>query len=216
MYSDLQIARVLDVAILHPTASTYEVTEVAEYFAMQYVKSVCVASANVAAAARGHSYITSVIGFPHGNVAIGAKLREAEIAIQQGAKELDVVVNYGRFLAGDFGIIHSELAPITAMAHREGVMVKAILESCYYCWEDLEEACQECIGAEVDFIKTSTGFGPGGASLPVIEKLLNITKGTGIKVKASGGIRTYADVVKYLDAGVHRLGASVYAELCSD
>lgn len=214
-YTDSQIADVLDLAILCPTIGPAEITEIAEYYSIQNVKSFCVSSANVAAAAKGHSYITSVIGFPHGNVVMGAKLREAEIAIQHGAKELDVVVNYGRFLAGDGGI-YGELYPITMMAHHEGVMVKAILETCYYSVEDLQEACQACIAAEVDFIKTSTGFGPGGASLPVIEEILAMTKGTVVKVKASGGIKTYADVVKFLDAGVHRLGASVYAELCHD
>jgi deoxyribose-phosphate aldolase len=216
MYSNLQIARVLDLAFLHPNTGSNEITMNAEYYGFLYVKSICVASTNVAAAVLGHPYVTSVIGFPHGNVAIGAKLREAEDAIRHGAKELDVVINYGRFLGGDYGIIYTELSGITAMAHREGVMVKAILEVCHYSYDDLEMACQECIAAEVDFIKTSTGFGPGGATLPVIERILNHTKGTGVKVKASGGIKTYEDVVKYLDAGVHRLGASKYLELCSE
>jgi len=215
-YSDLQIARVLDLALLKPTMGSVEIAETAEYFAMQYIKSICVASTNVAAAASVHSYVSAVIGFPHGNITAGAKLREAEIAIRHGAKELDVVVNYGRFLAGDYGIISSELSPITAMAHREGVMVKAILETCHYAYDDLELACQECIGAEVDFIKTSTGYGPGGATLGTVKEILTHTKGTGVKVKASGGIKTYADVVKYLDAGVHRLGASRYAEICHE
>jgi deoxyribose-phosphate aldolase len=121
-----------------------------------------------------------------------------------------VVVNYGRFLSGYEKDVRDELACITKLAHESNVLVKAILETCHYSEAYLNRMCELCVQYNVDFVKTSTGFGPKGATPSVITLLLQYLRGTGVQVKASGGIKTYEDASLYLDLGCTRLGVSNY------
>lgn len=214
-YTPEQIAAVLDFAVLHPMTTPEYIQNEAAFCNKHNIKSVCVASINVGIAVQYHPCVSSVIGFPHGNIDPKAKLREAERAILFGAKELDVVINYGRFLAGDYRMIQRELSGIIEMAHNEGVLVKAILETCHYPRKEIIVACQECVAAKVDFVKTSTGFSRGGATLGTVQTMLDAVAGSGIKVKASSGIHNYQDIAMYLDMGVSRIEASRYHELLS-
>jgi deoxyribose-phosphate aldolase len=213
MYSAEQIADVLDFAVLKPNVGSISITHGADDCDRWGVKCFCCSSANVYTASIYHCNVASVIGFPHGNVSPRGKLAEAIQAVNDGAKELDVVVNYGRFNAGNWGLIKEELERICTFAHHRGVLVKAILETGTMTAGQIGWACEECIEAEVDYVKTSTGFGPGGATVAVVTIMLSAVKGTGIKVKASGGIKTYDDVARFLDMGVSRIGASRYEEL---
>jgi deoxyribose-phosphate aldolase len=213
-YSAAYIADHLDYAVLSPLATICKIKEGAALCNRHKIKSYCVASANVAIAASMHDNVSAVIGFPHGNSSPYCKYAEAIDAISGGAKELDVVVNYGRYLGGDDSIIDFDLRNLCAMAKSHGVLVKAILESCHYTRMRLARACNLAIWAGVDYLKTSTGFGPGPATPEDVATMVRATCGTDVRVKASGGIKTYVDAAMYLDLGCDRLGASRYTELC--
>jgi deoxyribose-phosphate aldolase len=213
-YSPKQIAAVLDYAILNPNVGNIAIVEGAEFCEEHDIKCFCVSSANVRIASIFHHNVASVVGFPHGNVSPRAKLEEAKFAIGDGATELDVVINYGLFNTGETGIIQAELERICTFAHHHGVIVKAILETCTMNHlGTIALACEECVKAEVDYVKSSTGFGAFGAKVEAVSVMLEATKGTGVKVKASGGIRSYADVDRFLELGVSRIGASRWEEL---
>lgn len=212
-YSPQEIANVLDYALLNPNVGNMAIDDAANFCDRHGIKCFCVASANVYIASSYHPNVASVIGFPHGNMSPRAKLEEAKQAVSDGAKELDVVVNYGRFNTGDWGIIKEELGRLTTFAHHHHVIVKAILETCTMNASLIMAACEECIEAEVDYVKTSTGFGCNGADTMAVRTMLDAVEGTGIKVKASGGIKCYKDAKMYLDMGCKRLGTSRYEEL---
>ncbi len=205
----MKIADALDYAILKPTSSIEDVRNGCIFATKHKLKSVCVSSCNVELATQWHDNVCSVIGFPHGNMSPKTKHFEAFVAIENGAKELDIVINYGRYLGGDFRIIEKDLSLI---CKGSDVIIKAILESCYYTIKQLQDACNRCADAGVDFVKTSTGFGYSGATLCDVGIMLDAVKGTGVQVKASGGINK-DNVQKFLDIGCTRLGASKYLEL---
>jgi len=214
IYSRQEIADSLDYAVLKPIASNQDIIDGAVYATKHDLVSVCVASVNVSIAARYHRNVSSVIGFPHGNSHPKAKLREAKRAIKDGAKELDVVINYGKFLGGDLKVIEDDLADLCEMAHEDYVIVKAILETCYYTPSQIKTACCWCERANVDYVKTSTGFG-GPATVETVKLMLEVTQHSQVRVKASGGIKTYDDAAKFLDLGCGRIGSSRFEELLS-
>jgi len=210
-YTREQIADALDLAVLKPTATAADVRAACALAVARKIKSVCVAPAWVPMASDLYSNVCAVIAFPHGNTLPEAKYAEAPAAMECGAKELDVVVNYGQLLDGRHEALW-DIAGIVKAAHPRGVLVKAILETCYYTPGQIHEACLLCIKSGVDFVKTSTGFGPGGATPEAVKTMLEAVDGEA-QVKASGGIKTYADAARYLDLGCTRLGASTYREL---
>ena len=202
-----QIIKALDLAVLKPDARLEDVTNAARVVEDMGLASLCVASYNVAVAKQITSRVCSVIGFPHGNMSPQTKYLEAAAAIEDGATELDVVMNYGRFLEGRDTVVVQELGRIVQLAHTKKVLVKAILETCYYQPGQIIEACRLCVDCGVDFVKPSTGFAFGGATPWAVELMLEAVKGAA-QVKASGGIKTYADAALYLGLGCTRLGSS--------
>jgi deoxyribose-phosphate aldolase len=207
-----QIARVLDLAVLKPTATREDVIQAAELVEEHDIASVCVAPSNIMVAKRRTDRVCAVIGFPHGNTLIEIKQCEARRAITYGAVELDVVINYGRFLAGHWTSMRSELRGIVEQAHVFDVKVKATLETCYYTPLQIVEACELCVSCGVDWVTTSTGFGLGGAALGSVALMLKTVEGKA-QVKASGGINNYTDARLYLDMGCTRIGSSKFHEL---
>ncbi len=207
-----QIADALDLAVLKATATADDVECACALANKHGVKSVCVAPVYVRLAAANFHNISAVIGFPFGNTTADVKYYEAVAAISDGAKELDVVINYGRFLAGDNTPLFVELGLIISAAHERDVLVKAILESCYYTPAQLRDICRWCVDFHVDFVKTSTGFAQHGATPEHVQIMLDAVRGK-CGVKASGGIKTYAQACQYLEMGCTRLGASQLAEL---
>ena len=207
-----QIIRALDLAVLKPDAHLADVTTTARVVEDMGFASICVASYNVAVAKQITPRVCSVIGFPHGNTSPQVKYLEAAAAIEDGAVELDVVINYGRFLEGRDTVVVQELGRIVQLAHTKKVLVKAILETCYYQPGQIIEACRLCVDCGVDFVKTSTGFAHGGATPWAVELMLDAVQGAA-QVKASGGIKTHADAALYLGLGCTRLGSSRYMEL---
>ncbi len=210
-YADGYIAAHLDYAVLTPIATIEDIRDGAAFANKHRIKSYCVAPANVEVAASIHKNVSAVISFPHGNSDPYAKYQAGITALAKGARELDVVINYGRFLGGDEEIISQDLRMLCSI---KGAVVKAILESCYYSLGQLTRACELCIEAGVDFVKTSTGFGQGSTTVADVQTMLDAVRGTGVKVKASGGIKSYTDAARYLDMGCERLGASRYRSLC--
>ena len=210
-YTREQIAGALDLAVLKPTVTAADVRAACTVAVARQVKSVCVAPVWVPMASDLCGNVCAVIAFPHGNTLPEAKYAEALAAMDYGAKELDVVVNYGQFLDGRHEALR-DIAGIVKAAHPRGVLVKAILETCYYTPDQIHKACRLCAKGGVDFVKTSTGFGPGGATPEAVTTMLEALTGKA-QVKASGGIKTYADAAVYLDLGCTRLGSSRYWEL---
>ena len=155
-----------------------------------------------------------MIAFPYGNTLPEAKYAEAVAAMDYGAKEVDVVVNYGLFLGGHHHAFW-DIAGIVKAAHPRGVLVKAILEFLHYTPDQLYEACRLCVAAGVDFVKTSTGFGPGGATPEAVKTMLKAVDGEA-QVKASSGIKTYADAARYLDLGCTRLARPPTGSCCHE
>jgi deoxyribose-phosphate aldolase len=203
-----QIVAALDIAVLKPDARLEDVTAAARVVEDMGAASLCVASYNVAVAKSITPRVCSVIGFPHGNTSPEIKFQEARAAIEDGATELDVVINYGRFLEGREIAVVQELGRIVQLARRLNVKVKAVLETGYYQPRQITEACGLCLDAQVDWVKTSTGFGPGGATPWAVQLMVEAVKGAA-QVKASGGIKTYEDACLYLALGCTRLGVGV-------
>ena len=212
-YSPEQIAASLDLACLKPTATVDDVERTCALANKHKIVSVCVAPTYLPLAASLHDNVSVVVGFPHGNTTPASKLYEAIDSIHKGAKELDVVINYGKFLDGDYGIVSTELMAICAIAHQYGVKVKAILETCYYTPAQIRTACELCLVAGVSWVKTSTGYGREGATVAAVATMLDVVDGTAVEVKASGGIKNRAIAELYLSMGCTRLGSSRYLEL---
>lgn len=208
------VARKLDHAVLKPE---YAAADLAAHAAMCVARGVgclCVRSCDVAAAVRlvagSPVVVASVIGFPHGAQRPEVKAFEARRAITDGAGELDMVINVGALLSGDERAVRDDIAAVVAEARPRGVLVKVILEICYLTPERIATACRLAEEAGADFVKTSTGFGvrssgPTGATPEALRIMLDAVGGR-MQVKASGGIRTWDEAVRYLDMGCTRLG----------
>lgn len=154
---------------------------------------------------RSEIKVAAVIGFPLGAMATKAKLYEAQQCIDDGANEIDMVLNIGLLKSGYYKIVEDEIRAVkTVIGER---ILKVIFENCYLTNEEKKIACQLSINAGADFIKTATGFGTGGATLSDIELMKNEVQNT-IKIKASGGIRDLETAKQYIDLGVSRIGTS--------
>jgi deoxyribose-phosphate aldolase len=149
--------------------------------------------------------IASVVGFPHGANRTVVKVQEAKLAIEDGAVELDMVMAIGDFLNGNDTAVHDDIAAVVNQALPLGVPVKVILETCFLTNEEVVKACQIVESAKAQYVKTSTGFGPQGATREVVEIMLATVDGR-LGVKASGGIRTWHECVDYLSMGCTRIG----------
>ena len=207
-----RIADALDLAVLRPTAKRRDIEAACALVNQHEIASICVASSYVPIAVSLTPRVCAVIGFPHGNVCIPAKVAEAEEVLYHGACELDVVVSYGRFLDGNPDPVVSELTQIVGRAHARRAIVKAILETCYLNKAQIADLCNLCVDCGVDYVKTSTGFGDSGAGPVAVQTMLDAVDGRCL-VKASGGINDYETAKMYLDMGCTRLGSSKYLEL---
>lgn len=204
-----EVAAAIDHAVLKPNFTDADVRKHAAMCIARGVKSMCVRPCDVALAAdclAGSNVLVSVvIGFPHGHHRPEVKAREAELAVRDGARELDMVMNVGRFLAGDCDAVRRDIQAVVNVAHAQGALVKVIQESGYLNLEQVALACRISEEAGADFVKTSTGFGPGSATPEIIDVMIR-TVGGRLGVKPSGGIRDWNTAVGYLQQGATRLG----------
>ena len=207
-----QVAATIDHAALKAEMTDQDILDNCELGKRFQVASVCVRPSDVALAARqleGSGVVPSmVVGFPHGAHRPEVKALEAQLGIEDGAKELDMVMNIGKFLSGDYDWVRRDIEGVVAEAKKAGgVLVKVILETCYLNPEQIAKACEISREAGADFVKTSTGFGSGPATPEAIDVMVR-TVGDTMGVKASGGVRSYEVACGFLDQGCKRLGAA--------
>lgn len=157
--------------------------------------------------------VCTVIGFPLGANTIEVKAFETKDAILNGANEIDMVINVGRAKMGDFDYIEKEVKAVVGAAN--GTLVKVIIETCYLTDEEKVEVCKRCVKAGANFVKTSTGFGTGGATIHDVELMYN-TVNPHCLVKASGGVKTKEDFENMKKVGAMRIGTSNGTSLCGD
>lgn len=177
--------------------------------------SVCVNSSNVKLIKDYNKdvKIAVVVGFPLGAMAKEAKVFEAKNAIEDGASEIDMVINIGRLKDKEYDYVESEIREIKE-AIGENIL-KVIIETCLLTDEEKVKACELSVAAGADFVKTSTGFSTGGATV-IDVKLMADTVGDKAKVKASGGIHTREEALALIDAGASRIGASKSIDICKE
>ncbi len=151
--------------------------------------------------------VDAAVGFPLGITTVEVKAFETEQAIENGADEIDYVINIGKIKQGDTDYIRSEMKTIIDICRKHGVTSKVIFENCYLTDEEKTELCKIAKEIKPDFIKTSTGFGPSSATVHDV-KLMKDAVGSDVKVKAAGGVRTLADCLAMIEAGAERIGCS--------
>ena len=213
-----EVASTLDHAVLKPQATERDLAEAAVMCRNRGVGCLCVRPVDVAAACALLSgsdvVVASVVGFPHGGSRADVKAFEAAQAIADGARELDMVMNIGAFRSGHTGLVRADIAAVVAEARAAAnpVLVKVILETCLLTLDEVASACLLAEEAGADYVKTSTGFAEKGASPEAVVTMLE-TVGGRLGVKASGGIRTWADAVRYIDMGCGRIGVGDAASI---
>lgn len=202
----------IDFTLLDARATTLDIEKLCDIAYKNQYYSVCVNPCNVLTAKtyieknfNNAVKVATVIGFPLGANTMQTKLFEAKEALDSGADELDVVINIGKAKDGDFGYIKNELSKIKKLAKKH--IVKAIIETCYFDQNDIIRLCKTCEQAKVDFVKTSTGFGIGGATEDNVALIYKEVAGK-CKVKASGGIRTREQALTMINKGASRIGTS--------
>ncbi len=206
---DVKMNGYIDHTILAATAVQADVQKLCAEAKDYGFHSVCINSCWVPLAKKevGDSgvKVCSVVGFPLGAMSEKAKVYEATTAVQQGADEIDMVVNIGLLKGGSYDSVREEIAAVKkAIGSR---VLKVIIETCYLDKAEKIKACELAVAAHADFVKTSTGFGTGGATFEDVQLMLD-TVGANAKVKASGGVRDYETARKYVEMGVRRLGTS--------
>ena len=225
-----QLAKMIDHSILHPILTDEDLRRECEVARKYDVASVCVKPYAVKQAVellKGSDVLVGcVIGFPAGNSATAVKVFEAENACKDGAVEIDMVINIGKALQGDWTYITDEIKAVTDVSHKYTAIVKVIFETDYVTKEaDIIKLCQICTEVGADYVKTSSGFGfvkkangdynYVGATIPVLE-LMKKSVGPKVKIKAAGGVRTLDQLIAVQSAGCARSGATATAVMMEE
>lgn len=204
-----QLAKMMDHTILKATATPEQVENICREALEIGAASVCINPCNIEQTkkllAGSDVKVCTVIGFPLGANTTAVKKYETRDAIERGAEEVDMVINVGALLAGDTDTVYEDIRGVVEAA--DGTLVKVIIETCYLNDEQKRTACELAMKAGADFVKTSTGFGSGGALAHDVELMRSVV-GDRMRVKASGGIRSYKDAMEMVEASADRLGVS--------
>ncbi|MGC8877738.1 MAG: deoxyribose-phosphate aldolase [Anaerolineae bacterium] len=210
------LARYIDHTLLKPDATYAQIAQLCEEARQHGFATVCVNPVNVRLCAqllRGSEVgVCSVVGFPLGATPIKVKGYETQQAISDGATEIDMVMNIGALKSKDYDLVREDIAAVVRACHNNGAICKVIIEAALLTDDEKIKACQLAKEAGADYVKTSTGFGPGGATLHDV-MLMRQTVGPDMGVKAAGGIRTYQDAVAMIKAGATRIGASASVKI---
>lgn len=216
-YAD--VAKVIDHSLLRPELDDAFVIAGCELAARYDVASVCCRPVDVAGAAailRGTDVkVGTTIGFPHGNHVTAIKVAEARQALADGAVELDMVLRIGALKSGRDAEVQADIAAVVRVAHDAGAIVKVIFENAYLTDDEKVRACRLTEAAGGDFVKTSTGFAPSGATLDDL-RLMRANTSPRIQVKAAGGVRTLDALLEVMAVGVTRCGATATAAMLDD
>ena len=208
------LASYIDHTLLKPIATKADILKICEEAKQYHFASVCVNPCWVSLCAdvlKGSGVkVCTVIGFPLGANTSEIKAQEAALAIKQGAQEVDMVINIGALKEGNTDYVYQDILAVRKAS--EGKVLKVIIETSYLTDEEKKTVCQLCAKAGADFVKTSTGFSSAGATA---EDVKLMKEASGIKVKASGGVRTKEDALKMIEAGADRLGASAGIKIVS-
>jgi len=209
------LAKYIDHTLLKANATKDQVIKICDEAIKYGFASVCVNSyftATVAEALKGSDVkVCTVVGFPLGATTADVKIFETKQAVDNGAQEIDMVINIGALKTGDLGLVENEIAAVVKAA--AGATVKVIIETCFLSEEQKKQACMAASEAGADFVKTSTGFGTSGATVEDV-KLLKSIVGDRMKVKASGGIRDIDTALRLIEAGADRIGTSSGVDIC--
>lgn len=213
-----ELAKTIDHSLLSPDLTIKEVMDGCELADRYHVASVCVKPCDVKLAARvlknSDVKVGTVIGFPHGNSTTVVKVFEAKKAIEDGAVELDMVINIGALRSGQFDLVREEIQSVVKEAHGKAI-VKVILENAYLTKDEVVKGSQLVEQAGADYVKTSTGFAPSGATLEDL-KLMRSSVSERVQVKAAHGIRTLDALLEVIDIGVTRVGARSTAAMLDE
>jgi deoxyribose-phosphate aldolase len=214
-----QLAKVIDHSLLRPELTEQEVVEGCKLAARYNTATVCVKPTHVKLAAevlKGSDVkVSTVVGFPHGSNLTATKVAEAQAAMDDGAVELDMVLNIGALRSGQADFVRDDIQAVCSAAHAREAKVKVILENAYLNEAQKILACQLCEQAGADWVKTSTGFAPSGATLDDL-RLMRANVSEKVQVKAAGGVRTLEAILAVIDAGCTRCGATATAAILDE
>jgi deoxyribose-phosphate aldolase len=206
-----EVARLIDHTLLKPEATPAQIERLCDEARRYGFASVCINPVHVKLAAeklKGSGVaVCTVAGFPLGATTTTAKVCEARQVMADGATEVDMVIYIGALKAGDHEAVQGDIAAMAAACHAGGALLKVIIEAVLLSDEEKVIACRLAQAAGADFVKTSTGFAGGGATVEDV-RLMRQTVGPQMGVKAAGGVRSYADVMAMVEAGATRIGAS--------
>ncbi len=218
-YTYQDIAKMIDHSLLNPTLNVSDL-EAGVRVALAYdVASVCIMPFHLERCAKllkGSTVRASTtIGFPHGANTTDIKRAEAERALADGCEELDMVVNISQVRSGNWDFVRADIAAVIEIAHAAGQKVKVIFENCYLDAEQKTRLCQICTDLKADWVKTSTGYGTGGATHDDL-RLMRAQSGSSVQVKAAGGVRDLDALLAVREIGVTRVGASRTKEIVDE
>jgi len=213
------IARRIDHSLLGPALTDDELEEGCKLALKYDVASVCIKPYGVSLAARilkgSRVAVGTTVGFPHGGHATAVKVFESQIAMDDGATELDMVINIGQAKGGHWDAVAGDIAEVTKAAHDRGAFVKVIFENCFLNEQQKVRLCQICGQIGVDYVKTSTGYGTDGATRDDLI-LMRKSSPAHVKLKAAGGVRTLDQAIAVVELGCDRFGASRTAEILDE
>lgn len=207
----MELAEYIDHTLLIPTTSAKDVERLCAEAVEYGFCAVCIPPYFVPVAQQALEgkavKVATVAGFPLGYSATAAKVEEIKRALEEGAQEVDVVINLAAVKGGDWNFVRNDIDRMTTAVHIKGKVIKIIFETAILNQEEIKRLCGICNELGVDFAKTSTGFASGGATLDAV-RLLRGELDPSIRLKASGGIRTAEDAMEFIKAGANRLGTS--------
>lgn len=208
----MNLASFIDHTILKPDCDLSAIQKVCEEALQHQFAAVCIPPYYVPQAssllANSAVKVATVIGFPMGYATTAAKVEEIKRAIDEGVDELDVVINLCALKNGEWKYVSSDLDRMITAAHLKDKQVKVIIETGLLQDSEIQKCCDICRELSADFVKTSTGYSGEGATVRVVQLIAASLKDSGVKIKASGGIRTREDAQRLIDAGAQRLGCS--------
>ncbi len=212
-----ELAKWIDHTLLKPEATREQIEKICDEAIQYNFASVCVNPTWVPLAykkLRGHApKVVTVIGFPLGATFPEVKARETELAIERGADEVDMVINIGALKSGDLALVEHDIRSVVRAARRH--VVKVIIETCLLTDEEKVTACTIAMHAGANYVKTSTGFSKGGATVKDVALMRKVV-GSQLGVKASGGVHSYEEACKMVEAGATRIGASASVAIVSN
>jgi deoxyribose-phosphate aldolase len=218
-YTYLDVAKMIDHSLLNPTLTVEDLEEGCRLARAYDVASACILPYYLGRCAEilqgSDVRASTTIGFPHGGHTTAVKVAEAQQALRDGGEELDMVVNISKVLSGDWDYVRADIEAVIDVTHAAGQKVKVIFENCYLNDAQKIRLCQICGELDADWVKTSTGYGPGGATHEDL-KLMRAHSPARVQVKSAGGVRTLDALLAVRALGVTRSGATRTAEMLDE